>query len=221
MISTKLRKPSTTKMNHHHSKKEPTTPNHKLPKNNSSSLHKKGMGVGQVFVFMIAAITFALIAIFGYRAIGSFLQNGEQVQFIDFKNDLEGSIKKIYTEYGSVREETYNPPASFSKICFVDLDSEFDEVSFQALCDENQIACDLWQTANENKADQSAYDVVDQNVFLTPQVSVPIKVHHISILEEDGSPAPFFCQNIDHGSFKLILEGKGDHTEISPPSASQ
>src|SRR3989338_3146274 len=149
-------------------------------------IHKKAMGVGQVFIFIIAAITFALIALFGYKAIAGFLESGEQVQFVQFKNDLEGSVKKIYTEYGSVRKEQFNPGAEFTQICFVDLDYDaYDQAQKDALCAENQIACDTWETArteatqrNQNLPPESQvqpYDTVDQNVFLTPQVSIPIK----------------------------------------------
>jgi len=48
-------------------------------------LSKKALGVGQVFVFIIAALSFALIMIFGYKAIGDFLTPGEKAQFYQFK----------------------------------------------------------------------------------------------------------------------------------------
>ena len=57
---------------------------------------KKGLGVGQVFIFIVAALTFALILMFGYRAIAGFLKSGEDVAFVQFKTGLESSVKKIY-----------------------------------------------------------------------------------------------------------------------------
>jgi len=63
------------------------------------ALGKKGIGVGQVFIFIVAALSFALILIFGYRAIAGFLNSGEEVAFVQFKTSLESSIKKIYTEF--------------------------------------------------------------------------------------------------------------------------
>ncbi|PIN73529.1 hypothetical protein COV20_04875 [Candidatus Woesearchaeota archaeon CG10_big_fil_rev_8_21_14_0_10_45_16] len=177
-------------------------------------MDKKGMGIGQVFVFIVAALTFALIAIFGYKAVANFLSSAEDVAFVQFKNDLESDIKRIYTEYGSVRRPTYNAPAGFEKICFVDLDAEYDP----GLCAENPVACDLWQTAQQEKSsgDKSAYDSVDQNVFLIPQARVPIKVFHITITDEGSQPLGYLCEDIYQGSFTLVLEGKGSHTEISP-----
>ena len=187
--------------------------------------NKKAMGVGQVFIFIVAAITFALIAIFGFKAIKAVMDSGEQVQFVQFKNELESSIKRIYTEYGSVRKETFNPGAEFTRICFVDLSRDYND----ALCAQNQIACDLWKTAQDEAIEQNQernqgtkpvepYDLVDQNVFLTPQVSIPIKVHHIELFADaqQTQRVGYLCRELSRGSFTVILEGKGDHTAISP-----
>ena len=55
---------------------------------------KKGLGAGQVFVYIVAALTFALIMIFGYKIINDLIHTGEDVQFLQFKTSLETSIKK-------------------------------------------------------------------------------------------------------------------------------
>lgn len=164
------------------------------------------MGIGQVFVFIVAAITFALIMIFGYKAITGFLKSGEDVAFVQFKTDLESSIKKIYTEYGSVRIEKFTIPAKYKQICFVDLDKPYD----LSLCKLDQIACSVWE-------DSLDYDHVDENVFLKPLAPVKIKVNRISIFSDDGKN--FLCVPIYNGIFSILLEGKGDHTELSKPSS--
>jgi hypothetical protein len=165
-------------------------------------IYKKGLGVGQVFVFIIAAVTFALIMIFGYKAITGFLNSGEDVAFVQFKTKLESSIKRLYTEYGSVRLQDYNLPAKYNQICFVDLDKPFDE----KLCNFDQIACSAWE-------DSDGYDTVDENVFLKPTAPVKIKVHKISVDPEEGQN--FLCIPVQQGFFKIILEGKGDRTELT------
>ena len=53
------------------------------------------MGIGQVFVFITAAITFAFILIFGYSAVSDFLEKGETVEFYQFKNTIESSVKAL------------------------------------------------------------------------------------------------------------------------------
>lgn len=164
-------------------------------------LQKKGMEIGTVFIFMIAVITFAAIMVFGYKAITDFMRSGEKVEFYQFKTDLESAVKRIYTEYGSVRIETFYLPARYEKICFVNLDGPYLDN-----CNFNPIACDVWETAG-------SYEGADENVFLQPLPpadSPAIKVYKIDIVEKD-----FLCLDVVKGKFKLQLEGRGDKTRIS------
>lgn len=167
---------------------------------------KKGIGVGQVFIFIIAAITFALILIFGYRAISGFLKSGEDVAFVQFKTGLESDVKKIYTEFGSVRVERYSTPVTYNQICFADLDKPYDP----ELCQFDQVACSVWEeTSDAGKG----YDGADENVFLTPPAPVKIKIYKISI--EDKNKKNFLCIPIKQGAFSMVMEGRGDKTLLS------
>lgn len=168
---------------------------------------KKGLGIGQVFVFIVAAITFAMIMIFGYKAISGFLSSGEDVAFVQFKTGLESSVKKLYTEFGSVRVEKFTAPSKYKQICFVDLDADYDP----GLCKFDQVACTVWE-------ESAGYDSVDENVFLKPSAPVKIKVYKISIDPAVGRN--FLCANIENGFFTVVLEGKGDRTELSPGQPS-
>jgi len=184
-------------------------------------LNRKGVGVAQVFIFILAGVSFALIMIFGYKAIQGFLSSGEEVQIVQFKTDLESSIKKIYTEYGSVREERYKLPSSFQEICFVDLDYPATSVDIENLRKENNLAGLALQEASEGiKQGKEGYESVDENVFLSPsqQGLTQIKVYRISIGNASDTTAgyPYACLPIREGSFSLILEGKGDRTKIYP-----
>lgn len=172
---------------------------------------KRGIGVGQVFIFIVAALTFALILIFGYRAITGFMKSGEDVAFVQFKTGLESSIKKIYTEFGSVRVERYTTPGVYSQICFVDMDKPYDP----DLCSFDQVACSVWKETSEAG---KGYDGVDENVFLTPPAPVKIKVYSISVEEKDEKN--FLCVPIKQGAFSMVMEGRGDKTLLSevPPS---
>ena len=167
---------------------------------------KKGIGVGQVFVFIVAAIAFAMILIFGYRAITGFLKSGEDVAFVQFKSGLESDIKKLYTEFGSVRVERYSTPITYSQICFVDLDAPYDP----DLCLFDQIACSVWKETSDA---ERGYDGVDENVFLTPPAPVKMKVYRISI--EDEEENNFLCIPIKQGAFNIVMEGRGDKTLLS------
>jgi len=158
---------------------------------------KKGMTIGMVFVFIVAAITFALIMIFGYKTIADFMGKGEEVEFYRFKTDLETSIKQIYSDYGSVRIEEFNLPMKYKHICFVNLDAPYPED-----CDFDAYACDVWK-------DAGSYEKGEENVFLEPIAPVGIKVYKISM---EGN---YLCLNISKGTFKLRLEGKGDRTYLA------
>tara|TARA_Y100000310_G_scaffold310649_1_gene356102 strand:- start:49 stop:561 length:513 start_codon:yes stop_codon:yes gene_type:complete len=164
---------------------------------------KKAMAIGQVFMFMVAAITFALILIFGYKAVMDFLDKGEQVEFTRFKTDLETNVKKIYTEYGSVRIKTFSLPLKYSQICFIDLSKK---PPSDCLSKMGVFACDTWKTAAEQGG---GWSKADRNVFLKPASEIPLKVYEISTTNN------YLCLPINKGRFKLVLEGKGDRTEIS------
>ena len=171
---------------------------------------KKGLGVGQVFVFMIAAITFSLIMIFGYQYVTEFIERGEQVEFIKFKNTLESSVRRIYTEYGAVRVTEFNMPSRYNQICFVDLDypQELKNNELDQLKEKDFLAANLWKDAKD-------YSSADQNVFIQPVSEVRIKVYNIKLLEGEKEVG-FLCFDVIGGRFSMILEGRGSHTLLSP-----
>ncbi len=168
---------------------------------------KKGFVIGQVFIFILVLVTFALIMIFGYKTISGFLESGEEVEFVQFKNDLEGSINRLYTEFGAVRVEKFSLPLRFQKICFVDLNYQGEDSTelLQSFCQEDPLNCGVWEDAmgGEN---------VDQNLFLTPVAKRKIKIEKMAV---NGG---FFCEEVVGGTFRLRLEGKGHKTELSKVS---
>lgn len=189
--------------------------------------NRRGMGVAQVFIFILAAVSFSLIMIFGYRAINGFLSSGNEVQLVQFRTDLDGSIKKIYTEYGSVREQRYKLPSGFEKICFVNLESKASPSEIDALKKENLAAGMALEESSQAQreyewsyGEKDGYDSVDENVFLSPsqQGLTQIKVYHISIgnVSNENADYSYACVPVREGSFSLILEGKGDRTKIYP-----
>ena len=169
---------------------------------------KKGLGAGQVFVYIVAALTFALIMIFGYKIINDLIHTGEDVQFLQFKTSLETSIKKIYPEFGSVREETFYLPGRYTQICFVDVTKQFDP----DLCAYDAAACNFWKTM-----DTPNYDLAAENVFLTPAAAQQIKVFTIDVSPAHPGEDGFLCLPISQGTFTIRLEGKGDRTGIALP----
>ena len=176
---------------------------------------KKGMGVGQVFIFIIAGFTFAFIAIFGYKVVSDFVERGEQVEFVAFKNDLETAVQEIYSDYGAVRVRSFSPPSMYRQICFVDMNYDYNQDDFNALCEKDLFACEIWKEANLREG----YSSVDVNVFLTPapmgRSDFQIKTYPIEIFNlEQKEKLGFFCFEIKNSGFELTLEGRGDKTRI-------
>jgi len=171
------------------------------------SLHKKAVGIGQVFIFITAAITFALIMIFGYKAVADLMETGEDVEFNAFKNNLELSIKDINSNYKSVSLPDFMVPGKYDRICFVDLETEttFENCMTDLENNPGAYACDVLEQAG------GKYQNADENVFLEPRAPYAIKVHQIKL----DSSQPFLCVPITNGRFKLRLEGLGDSTKIS------
>src|SRR3989338_5220138 len=168
-------------------------------------MNRKGLGVGEVFIYILAAVTFAVIMLFGYKAVNSFLESGEEVEFVQFKNDLEDSILKIYSEYDAVRVKNFYVPGDYRQICFVDF-----EVPYIPSCTGEVIACAAWERVSDRLAGEADDDkkaeilaTVEENVFLTPLQEHPrIKAQDIRCAEGAG----ICCFPIVNGRFELQLE---------------
>ncbi len=175
-------------------------------------MNRKAMGIAQSFVFLVAAFTFVIIMIFGYKAVEDFLDSGEEVVFVQFKNDITRAVTQLSTDFGAKRVHTFTVPAQFNQICFVDLDKEPDQEDLVALSKEDPLAADVWEEAWMRK-DNKGYEFADQNVFLTPlnEKALPIKVPVISIIDGKG----FLCLPVGKRNFKILMQGKGDHTELA------
>ncbi len=189
---------------------------------------KKGLGIGQAFIFIVAAITFALIMLFGYNSITDLLHRGQQLEFTQFKSSLEDSVKRIYDDYGSVDEVDFHLPSEYKQICFVNLDHDYepdgpDNQDDPGLCSMDPLACTIWESAQEGRTDENGdeikgYDAEEENVFIRPRLdtSVRIKVYKIKIAADaDGNERGYLCLPIERGRFSLVLEGKGNHAELS------
>ncbi len=154
-------------------------------------MNKKAQMIGQIFVFVVAAIIFILILTYGYKAISNFLARSEQVALIDFKADLESSVEVIKRDYGSVRKVELRLPKRYTEVCIVDVKR----------CESLEQARPLMY---------SLCIAGSENVFLVPKQETPIFLADISV------PDPgYVCVPVANGNIALRLEGLGKSTEIS------
>jgi hypothetical protein len=186
---------------------------------------KRAMAIGQVFIFIIAIITFGLIMIFGYKAIQGFIGKGETVQYIAFQQEVKKSINTISTDFGSVDTQTFRPPSKYQRACFVDFDYLATPDEETALKQASAFAYDMFLDAKDAKKpvgaeDDAGYKAVSENIFLEPRFedTAPILVDPLKVTNADGSePKLFECFDIVNSQFQVTLEGKGDATEVSQP----
>lgn len=156
----------------------------------------------QIFIFIIAIVIASLIFIYGYKAINDFMDRSEEVALVRFKTDIESGIRTISSDYGSVNKLELSLPSEYQKVCFIDFGFDGDKSS-AGLCrpgqpDYDPIACDAWESGTRN-----------QNVFITPQADITIKVGDMSI---DGG---YVCVDVLNGQAVLRLEGKGNAALVS------
>jgi len=179
---------------------------------------RRGQNVGQIFVFILALIVFTGILFFGYRAIIGFLDKGEKVAFVQFQNNLEGAVKRVYSQYGSVvvydQSNPLSVPSKYRQVCFVDLDQDPSSYG-SSFGVSHPLAFDAWFTyyeQAENDPNLNPWEVADQNVFLEPVGFNPVNVFRFDLAGEK----PFLCFNISSGRLDFMIEGLGDRALIGP-----
>ena len=168
---------------------------------------KKGQIIGQAFIFILAAILFSLILLFGYKAIGRIGETQSEVELIEFKDGLSSAVNKVRLDFGSVKKYSMNVPNQYKGICFVDLDYLLGPRGVPKLDNLRDIK-PLIVDAIESGT--------DQNVFTTPLSKTPLKVGkiHTGNVKDANYPA-YTCLDNTGVIIYLRLEGMGDSTQIT------
>lgn len=154
----------------------------------------KAQVIGQVFVFILAALVFILIISYGYRSIDYFLERQDEALILDVKNDLENAVENARHDFQSVRKLQLRLPSKYDGVCFLNYDSCANPVleieGRRFLVDRARDAC-LTRTAN---------------VFIVPAVrdfDIP------SLYVDDALCVP------NTGGVTLRIEGMGDKVKVS------
>ena len=144
-----------------------------------------------LFIYIAAILLVALIIIFGYRAISSFREKGEQATLLTLKTDLSGEVDRVSLSFGEVSIKDYSFPAKYSKLCFVD-----DRV-IQAKDGAGMEAYPIMQGAVESGS--------DSNVFLVEDVGEPFTdIGPVHVPNQR-----FICADLVQGRVKLRFEWAG------------
>ena len=184
---------------------------------------KKSKGqVSHVFMTIFTLIVFATIFIFGYKAIGGIVQQGDEASFVQLKTDVEKAVRRVARDVDSViiynAKNQLRVPGKYKRVCFVDVD-QIPPMARQPPepCPPELgiIACDTWKTAFE-QSDQSpltpfdAWEHADANVFLEPTGFFPVKTTPIRVQNNKG----YLCIATS-GRLDLRLTGKGSYTLVA------
>jgi len=179
----------------------------------------KGEIAGQVFIYILSLIVVAVVLIYGYSAIQDFRTKAEEVNLINFKNEIEKVVVKS-TRYGDIKPAEFSLSGKYQKTCFVDSFSALSQSQKDNTCictpgcsNSNPIICDAWKTTNST------------NVYSVPLADIAINIGPITVDgdgdgAEDipgscgGSKCYYLCIENAHGKIKLILYGKGNHVFI-------
>ncbi len=153
--------------------------------------------IGQIVVYLLAMVIFAMVLIFGYRAVVNLRQQTDQVAYLSFQKGLEADIESIYFDYESVKQKTYSI-AGYTKVCFI---TSYPEMPTDIYMPEEPIV--------ENSVDSG----VQKNVFL-----VNDKIDSFYVGKIDTDPIEFFeCIDVVNGKLNIRLTGQGDSALLTIP----
>lgn len=176
-------------------------------------MKKRKAQMNQVFTYIIALFVFVLILLYGYKAIGSFLSKGEEVQLVQFKNTLVNEVKKKQSDYGSVtvfsEKRPLNLPPGYNQICFIDQSKQPDFNS--EFCKIDTATCQLW-------SDNLQQGIrLNENTFLIKEdrsIEGNTLLQSIKLKDKNNNELSSLCIDPKGNRIDLRLEGKGSYVEL-------
>ena len=164
---------------------------------------RKGQIIGQIFIFVLAALIFVLILLYGYRAISGFLKTKEQVEVTEFKTELESKVKAIRISYGSVRRAEFVLPATYLEFCAVDPNMSPNHANM--FSESHPLMYNAWFGDPSN------------TIFLRPLLETSIQLEDVAVKGPQNPDEPgYLCLPITSGKLVIGMRGLGDRAEIIP-----
>ena len=167
-------------------------------------MKRKSQIAGEIFIWILALIILAVIVFYGYKAISGFMQRGEEVSFIQFKNNLESEVSVLSTQLNDVvvfnERNPLRIPSKYKKVCFVSEDAVEGDVPIEL-------------NDNLKKIIETAINTPEliektENVFLEPSAVNPL---YVGKIEVDGR---ILCVPVVKGRIDIRLTGLGGATLI-------
>ena len=164
---------------------------------------KKSQIYGQVFIYILTIVLVSFILIFGYNSIQNLRAKANQVECLNFKNDLRNAIETISSDFGRVKKADIGLCSPYNQVCFV----ETYEQQIPGKFDKNNPKSNI---PLDPIIKDSIKSETGKNVFLVDKAAKePFYAGNISVALD------VFCVKSINGKINLKLEGMGNHVVIS------
>lgn len=159
-------------------------------------MRKKSQMIGEIFIWIAALFILAIIVFYGYKAISDFMQRGEEVSFIQFKNTIESEAVRLSTQLNDVvvfnEKNPLKVPGKYQQVCFVSSEASVGDT-------DNKVIKEAIRAGIHNTT---------ENVFLEPLAPNPIFIGNIEL--DEG----VLCVPVVKGRIDIRLTGRGGATRI-------
>ena len=185
-----------------------------LSSNNKTS--KKGMIVGQIFIYSLSLFIVSLILIYGYMVISDFIGSSSNVELLQFQKNIENYVKSYSTEYGSEGYKEISTPGNIITICFTDYYSMSSSLnSCSGLTTTYEVIEDSYLTDGLSMGARER-----KNIFLVDakgEVTNSYYLGNVSVVPQLGGPLScnYLCIDSLQGKFHIRIKGKGVGVEIA------
>ena len=161
---------------------------------------KKAQINSQIFIYILALVVVAVIAVIGFKGIASILHHNNQIQLAQFEKDFKDAVSDN-SNWQEVTIKKFRLPLNAVGICFYD--------------STKTVTGDLKYQAEIIKGLISGQG--DNNVFIIKQIQ-PVSGENVEAFHVDNLrlKTKFLCLDNSNGELKVTMTGLGvDGTQIS------
>ena len=128
-------------------------------------------------------------------------ERAKQVDILTLKNEVIKAVEKVSNDYGTVRAPTFNIPAEYTELCFIDIGGS-PAAELQA---DHPLVYEAWEDESANVF--LIKDLVDESFMVGESDQSLIYI-------EDPR---YICFEIINSRVKIKLEGTGGKAKLSSP----
>ncbi|MFP4111397.1 MAG: hypothetical protein ACLFPQ_01070 [Candidatus Woesearchaeota archaeon] len=166
--------------------------------------NRKGQPQSHVLMMVMTLFMIGFVVFFGSKIIGGVMKQGNDINYVKFKNTLQNEIDAITQEYRSRKEINLLMPGNFDKLCIIDLGKHPDEISDTSFKSKYPVIYNYW------KDSQGWMGPEGRNVFLVDRYAGAS--FHVDKIEIEGG---YVCIDEKRSRVVFWAEGRGNKAIIS------